>query len=282
MAVNTAQSYSMAGVDLATVNRGCGCYEIFLKALIENKSVPFLYKPYLIAARFACALGLSLSINLLSLAEASPSGFISTQDSAAGVLAVKSVAVCDPNSEAFLPKQHSVPWVLLEPARVAESDYRGRIYEAVVVAESRILYAYKIFMNIRGFPSYAYAVVMEERVEVVGPKELSGKVAIRLKEAADKVTRNVSGREKAFVLLHRPKSEINIWGENGVLYFSIEDDGRFAVFEIDGREIGYVCTYFGEGVSLWHYPASIPITLLAIMKQTEMRKSNVQRMTRSG
>jgi hypothetical protein len=149
---------------------------------------------------------------------------------------------CDPDSEGFYRRQATVTWEPVAPERIAEADYRGRIFEARIRAKEQELFGYKVLMNIRGKPIYVSVALLDREQAVVDVKQLGAKARMLLQNEAMEVARQRRDK-RAFVSLASNEYDIHLWSWRSSWYFSVDAAEHFSVFEIVGNTVGYVCTY---------------------------------------
>ena len=154
--------------------------------------------------------------------------------------------ICSPQSQEFFPRQRTIPWVPVHSSRIAEADYYGRTFEASLKMDSRELFAYKLFMNIRGVPSYVSVALLGDQQRIVDTQKISQRAIFFLQDEAERLIRQLNIPE-AYLIVTDSWNDVFIWQQAGNWYFSIKNNDRFVVFEFTERDIEYVCTYNGKG-----------------------------------
>lgn len=152
---------------------------------------------------------------------------------------------CDPGSDSFYRRQTRVEWQPVPAKRIAEADYHGRTFEARIREQGRDVYAYRVFMNIRGKPIAVSVALLDRPQEVVDVKRLAAEARMFLQNEAMKVAREQPDK-RAFVALSS-HSDILLWSWRSNGYFSVEGPKNFSVFQIAGNTVKLVCTHSSAG-----------------------------------
>lgn len=149
---------------------------------------------------------------------------------------------CDSSSDEFSARKKSLPWVPIAAERIVETDYEGRMFEARLTVEGQELFAYKVVMTIGGGPAFVSVALLDRRQESLDVKQLAAQARMLLENEAAKVVREQRVKE-AYPALASNQGDISLWPQDTAWYFTIKTPERFAVFEIKGNTVKYVCTH---------------------------------------
>ncbi|GAD64830.1 hypothetical protein [Aquipseudomonas alcaligenes] len=141
-------------------------------------------------------------------------------------------------NEAATPK-NTLTWRKVEPARILEADYYGRIFEANFDQEGSRRFLYKVIYNISGQPAYVSVALLDHSLDDIDVKKIRPQAIFLLEEEARKVVSEGGARE-AYGVVHSGK-DISIWSLGSGWYFSLEWLGRLVIFELASDRIKYAC-----------------------------------------
>jgi hypothetical protein len=149
---------------------------------------------------------------------------------------------CDPRSEDFATRKPTVSWQPVDNYRIAEADYYGRVFEARLHLDRQEQFAYKVVMNVGGGPAFVSVALLDHRQERIDVGQLAAKARMLLQNEALEVVRK-QRLKQAYPTLVSNEGEILLWSQGAAWHFTARTPERFAVFEIAGDTVEYVCTY---------------------------------------
>ena len=149
---------------------------------------------------------------------------------------------CDRRSDDFATRKPSVTWQSVENNRIAEADYFGGVFEARVQIDGREQFAYKVAMNVGGGPAFVSVALLDRRQDRIDVQQLAAQARMLLQNEALKVVRE-QRLKQAYPTLASNRGEISLWSHDATWYFTARTPERFAVFEIAGDTVEFVCTY---------------------------------------